>query len=134
MICTYTNTKSGTVTIVKDARYPPAEEDPQDFVFSYWPERRLCPRRRQHQHAVTARSITFTNVAPNPLPAPSYDCTETQVPGWLMTIGCTEDGVSNSTAQAPTAKIRVDPGENVICTQQHVQPGRLSRGWHYGSP
>ena len=62
------------------------------------------------------QSITFTNVAPNPLPAPSYDCTETQVPGWLMTIGCTEDGVSNSTAQAPTAKIRVDTRENVICT------------------
>ncbi|MBN2388771.1 MAG: hypothetical protein JXB85_17275, partial [Anaerolineales bacterium] len=105
--CTFTNTRRGTITIVKDA-YP---DDPQDFTFlrSFGANFSLD----DDADATLPNTITFLNV-----PAGSHTVTENTVVNWTLTgLSCSDPtGGSSVNLGGRTATIVLDSGETVICT------------------
>ena len=102
VVCTFENTKQGTITIAKETN---PDGDPQSFEFdpSYGPTFSL--------------SDGGTNPSGN-LDPDSYTVTETVTDPWqLDSILCTDlDGGSSGDTGTATATIDLDPGEAVTCT------------------
>ena len=97
--CTFTNTKSSSVTIVKDA----VPNDPQDFAFT------------GNITACTSFSLdddsdnTLSNTKTCAVAAGTYNVAETVPSGWTQTSATCDDG-------SPITAIDVAAGENVTCT------------------
>ena len=104
--CTFTNTKPGTITIIKAA----VPDDPQDFDFTgdlgnFSLDDDADPTLPNSRDFVQA--------------AGTYNVTETPIPaGWnLAVIGCVDpDGGTTTNLGTATATIDLDPGEHVTCT------------------
>ncbi len=113
MTCTFTNTKSTTLTIKKIAQ----PNDPQDFEFTTTGSG-LPPTITLDDDAAPGgppNSVTYSVT-----PGVTYTVTETQVTGWTTnSIQCIPDvtGSSQSTNSATrTATVNLDPGTNMTCT------------------
>ena len=104
VVCTYTNTKSATVMIVKDT----VPDAPQDFSIACGGLGVIL--LDDDANATLPNSHQFSNVV-----AGTYTCTETNVAGYQITISCSDpDG--GSTVSPPSATIDADSGETVTCT------------------
>jgi hypothetical protein len=103
--CTITNERLATIIIRKVA----SPQNPQDFDFN-------CTMLGAFQldddgaEGNPLNSSQTFGVAPG-----NYDCSESQVSGWLIAIACT-DPDNGTTVEPPTAHIDVDGGETVECT------------------
>jgi uncharacterized repeat protein (TIGR01451 family) len=105
--CTYTNTKRGSVTIVKDAQ--PDSKQRFDFTTSLGAAFSLV------DDGSGASSQTFNDVVPG-----TYTVTEDSTLGWdLKSVDC-GDGVTMSLS-GRTLTITVSPGANVTCTFTNAQ-------------
>jgi hypothetical protein len=102
--CTFTNTKLGTVVIVKDTNPDAA----QDFNFACGGLGTFA--LDDDADGTLPNSQTFNNVVPN-----TYTCTETNVPGYQIAISCA-DPDNGSNPNPPSVTVDVDPGETVTCT------------------
>jgi uncharacterized repeat protein (TIGR01451 family) len=106
--CTFTNTKQGTITIIKDA----VPNDPQDFEFS----RSFGANFFLDDDAdpTLPNTVTFAN-----LNAGAYTVTELGPPaGWQLTnLVCNDpDGGTTVDLGTRTVNIDLDAGETVTCT------------------
>ena len=122
VVCTFTNTKASSLTVVKVT--DPAS-DPQDFVFDL-------------TGAATPGSVTLDTDAGNAtLPSEqtypigsaqlgAYTVTEAQTPGWSLTdLECSGAGADSSTDEATRkATLDIDAGENVVCTFTNTKHAR----------
>jgi len=110
--CTFTNTKQGTISIVKDA----APDDPQDFDFSgdlgnFFLDDDTDP--------TLPNTVTFQNQAPG-----TYSVSEVSIPaGWnLSSIVCNDpDGGTTTDLGTATANIDLDAGEGIVCTFTNIK-------------
>ncbi len=101
--CVFTNTKRGTITIVKAA----TPEDDTAFEFS----ETITPGTFTLMDPSDNTGV-FTDVSPG-----SYEVTETVPTGWtLESIVCTGDTDGGSDTAGSTVFIDLDPGEDIICT------------------
>jgi hypothetical protein len=108
VLCTFTNTKQGSLRIVKDA----IPDHPQDFTFARSPG----PSFSLDDDPISPLSNEriFTDLDPR-----TYTVTETNIPvGWELTeLTCSDpDGGSATDVVAATATVDLDPGELVTCT------------------
>ncbi|HZJ22223.1 MAG TPA: hypothetical protein VFD54_02870, partial [Anaerolineales bacterium] len=111
---TFTNTKRGSIKIIKDA----VPNDAQDFVFtrSFGANFML-----DDDSTVTLpNNVTFSNLLPG-----SYSVTEGAVAGWdLSGLTCNDtNGTTNQMTR--TANIALDAGENVVCTFTNTKRGTI---------
>jgi len=104
--CTITNKRLGTIIIHKDA----VPDAAQDFNFNCTVVGAFQLDDDGANGNPLDSSKTFTGVTPG-----AIDCTEDQVPGWLIAISCT-DPDNGTTVAPPTAHIDLDAGETVECT------------------
>ena len=116
--CTYTNTKLGTVTVVKNAN----PDDEQEFDFTS-----TLPDGSSFSLTDTEggedESITFSDV-----PLGDYTITEDANPtNWNLTsIDCEGgDDDGETSLGSRTASINVDAGESIICTFTNTKNGTL---------
>jgi len=115
--CTFTNTKAGTITIVKDT----VPDDGQDFAFTTTGG--LTPAGfslDDDADGTLSDTQVFTGVAPG-----SYTVSETAVAGYDVSLSCTDPDGGSSTAGA-TATIDLDAGESVTCTFTNTAQGTLT--------
>jgi hypothetical protein len=97
--CTFTNTKNGSITIVKDA----IPNDAQDFSFT-------CSAPVGNFSLDDDADGTLTNTkGPVSVAPATYNCSETAVSGWTQTSATCSDS-------SPVNAINVSAGENVTCT------------------
>ncbi len=122
--CTFTNTKRGTVTIVKDAD-PDSAQD-----FSFTAVGGLVPASfdlDDDADATLSNTQTFTDVPPGP-----YSVTEADpTPGFDLTgLTCVDSdagGLASTTGLVSrTATINLDPGETVTCTYTNTERGTIT--------
>jgi hypothetical protein len=117
VICTFTNTKEGSITVVKDA----LPNDPQDFGFS---TTNLSPATfslDDDADGTLSNTRTFTGLLPG-----TYTVTEEAVSGWQLTdLECVGGG-PDTTDSGRTATIGLDPGEDVVCTFENTQEGSIT--------
>ena len=117
IICTFNNTKLGTITIVKDA----VPNDPQDFSFT-------CSA------PIGSFTLDDDGANGNPLDnfktttglgAGTYTCTETVPGGWdsppSITCSGETDGGTPASSSSTSVAIDLDPGENITCTFHNNQ-------------
>lgn len=109
VVCTYTNTKQGSITIVKDA----SPNSSQDFQFT--PSANLPGgifSLDDDANATLPNQKVFAELAPG-----TYTVQEAAVAGWTVTgISCSGGGGNTSAdVGARTATIGLDPGETVVC-------------------
>jgi hypothetical protein len=108
--CTFTNTKDGQITIVKDVQNP--ENDPQDFVFA------------GNITGCTAFSLdddadgTLSNTKVCPVHPGTFNVDETVPANWAKTSATCSDG-------SPITAINVGPGEALTCTFVNQRKARL---------
>ncbi|MBI5155682.1 DUF4215 domain-containing protein [Candidatus Peregrinibacteria bacterium] len=117
--CTFTNTKLGTVTIVKNAN----PDDAQDFSFtSTLPGGSTFSLDDDGEGGALPNSVTYTSV-----PLGGYTITEDAATGWSLTgVSCTGGDADGSTSTATrTATIDVDAGEAITCTFTNTKYGTL---------
>ena len=119
VVCTFENTKQGSITIVKDA----IGDDPQDFGFSATGG--LAPSSfslDDDADPTLSNQRVYTGLLPG-----TFTVTEGSDPtGWQLTdIVCTGGG-PNTTDAGRTATIGLDPGENVTCTFTNTQGGTVT--------
>jgi hypothetical protein len=110
--CTFTNTKDGTVTIVKDS----VPNDPQDFSFTGG----LGPFSLDDD----ADGTLLNTHGPITLTPGSYSVTEGAVGGWTLTgISCSGDLDAGNVDNLPTGTVTIDldPGETQTCTFTNAQ-------------
>jgi len=115
--CTFTNTKQGTISIVKDA----APDDSQDFDFSgdlgnFFLDDDTDP--------TLPNTATFQYQAPG-----TYSVSEVSIPaGWnLSSIVCNDpDGGTTTDLGTATANIDLDAGEGIVCTFSNIKQGTIS--------
>src|SRR5215216_2313639 len=118
VVCTFTNTKNASVTIVKNA----VPDDAQDFAFvttgSGWGGFSLD----DDGDPALPSSRSFTFAAAN---LGAKTVTESGVAGWTLTdITCTGD--DNASDAGSTATLDVDAGEAIVCTFTNARDvGRL---------
>ena len=111
--CTFTNTKFGSITIVKDA----IPDGPPDVLVHRF-ARRVHPRRRPGDD--DPDSFTDTDLADG-----TYTVTETAVTGWdLQSIVC-DDG-TDVPAGTATVDIEIALGADVTCTFTNGQLGSIT--------
>ena len=112
--CTFTNTKRGSIVIVKDA----VDNNAQDFAFTTTGDG-LTNFTLDDDTGAVGENTTYINTETFEAVVPGvYTVTETPVDGWVTTIVCV-DSVGAGTASTGTdgvATINVDPGETVTCT------------------
>ena len=113
--CTFTNSKLGTIVIVKDT-VPDAALD-----FAFTTTGGLAPAGfslDDDADATLSNTRTYTSVVPG-----TYTVTESTVAGYATTLSCVDPDSGTTTASA-TATIDLDPGETVTCTfTSTAQPG-----------
>jgi fimbrial isopeptide formation D2 family protein len=114
--CTYTNTKRGSITIIKDA----VPNDPQDFAFTGLGGFSL------DDDGDNGNTLSNTFVAPNLTPG-SYTVTEGDVSGWELTGLTCNDGDGGTTVSVADRKavIDLDPGQSITCTYVNTKAGRI---------
>ncbi len=95
--CTFTNTKLGSLTVVKNT-----VGGDGTFEFS---SQTLTPTL----FSLTTVGGTAQRVFDDLLPGVTYDITETVPMGWVLTSATCDDG-------SPVGAITIDPGEAVTCT------------------
>src|SRR4051794_14378947 len=112
--CTYTNTKRGSITIIKDA----SPNDPQDFAYTGLGGFTLD----DDSDATLSNTFTSGNLAPG-----SYTVTETDVNGWELTGLTCDDGDGGTTVSVANrqAVIDLDPGQSITCTYVNTKAGRI---------
>jgi len=108
--CTFTNTKLGSITIVKDA----VPDDEQDFSFT--------GDLDDFDLDDDADGTLPNSMAFSDLPSGSYDVTEVSIHGdWDLTdIDCDDDNSTGDLVTA-TASIELEPGEEVTCTFKNTR-------------
>jgi hypothetical protein len=113
--CTYTNTKSGSITINKVTS--PAS-DPQDFAFTTSGTGISdFTLDTDGSDATSPSTKTFNNLAPG-----NYSVTESSVAGWALTnLTCNAGGTPSSA----TANIVLAAGANVTCTYTNTKQAQL---------
>ena len=112
--CTYTNTRLGSITIVKDA----VPNDAQDFAFTTTGTGLSAFSLDDDADATLSNTRTFNNLA-----AGAYSVTETTLTGWTLSNLACVDPDNGSTVNVGTgvANIDVDLGENVTCTYTNTR-------------
>ncbi len=110
--CTITNTKLGSLTIIKDA----LPNDAQDFSFGVT--------------GLTGGSFSLDDDADGTLPSQKvysnllpgqYSVTEQSIPGWALTgLVC-----SNTAMQGATANVTLAAGQNASCTFTNTKLGSI---------
>src|SRR3954468_8903804 len=112
--CTYTNTKRGSITIIKDA----SPNDPQDFAYTGLGGFTLD----DDSDATLSNTFTSGSLTPG-----SYTVTETDVTGWELTGLTCDDGDGGTTISVANrqAVIDLDPGQSITCTYVNTKAGRI---------
>jgi hypothetical protein len=116
--CTYTNTKRGTIVIVKDA----VPNDAQDFAFTSTVAGNTSFSLDDDADNTLSNTKTMTNVLPG-----SYTVTETALTGWDLTSLVCVDPTTNSSVNLGTgvATINLAAGETVTCTYTNTKRGTV---------
>ena len=119
--CTITNTRNGTIKIIKDAV---PDDLVQDFSFTCSPGLGTFTLDDDAGADLTFSNMeTFTNVTPGP-----YTCNENGPPGgWALTgLSCSDPDFGTTTdLGTATASIDLDPGETVTCTFTDTKKGTI---------
>ncbi|HSR68861.1 MAG TPA: Ig-like domain-containing protein [Acidobacteriota bacterium] len=121
--CTFTNTKLGTINIVKDT----VPDDPQDF--DYTATGGLSPSNfslDDDADGMLSNTQTFNNVAPG-----GYTVSEAATAGFDLTaLDCVDsDGGGTASSGDPAtgvATINLDAGETVTCTFTNTKLGTIN--------
>ncbi len=113
LTCTITNTKLGSLTIIKNA----LPDDAQDFLFNVTGLSGGSFSLDDDADATLGNQKVYNN-----LPAGSYSVTEQSTPGWALTsLVC-----DNQTIEGATANIQLTPGQHVTCTFTNTKLGSIS--------
>ena len=113
--CTYTNTKQGTITIVKDA----VPNDAQDFAFTTTGTGLSGFSLDDDADATLSNTKTFIGLA-----AGNYTVTEVAAvagSGWNLTGLTCSDPSGGTTTSGATATIGLASGETVTCTYTNTR-------------
>jgi len=118
LTCTFTNARSGSITIIKDA----VPNSAQDFAFTATGTGLSAFSLDDDADGTLSNIRTFTGLAPG-----SYSVTETALAGWNLTGLTCVDPDSGSTVNLGTraATIDLDAGETVTCTYTNTQQGSI---------
>jgi hypothetical protein len=119
--CKYTNTKRGSITIIKNA----VPNDVQDFGFTTSGSG-LMAFSLDDDAGVTGGDNTLldTKTFTNLVPGSGYSVTESSVSGWDLTgLACSAGGSTNTMTR--TATITVPAGGNVTCTFTNTKRGMV---------
>ncbi|GAI49906.1 unnamed protein product, partial [marine sediment metagenome] len=113
----FTNTKEGSITVVKDA----VPDDEQDFTFT---STTLSPspfNLDDDADPTLSNTKAFTNLAPG-----TYNVTETVPSGWNLTnISFTGDDGDSSSSDSK-ATIDLDAGESITVTFTNTKKGTIT--------
>ncbi|MDO8616206.1 MAG: hypothetical protein Q7T33_10825, partial [Dehalococcoidia bacterium] len=115
--CTFTNTKDGTITIIKDA----VPDDAQDFSFSG-----TCFAAFSLDDDANA-TLLNTKTAGH-APGACTVIEDAPAAGWILTAIVCTDPTTNSTGTVGTrtASINLAPGETVSCTFTNTMNGTIA--------
>jgi hypothetical protein len=115
IICTFENSKRGSITIVKDA----IPNDGQDFDFTS----NLLGSFSLDDDGPAGSALSNTIVFTDLLPA-TYVVTETLLSNWDLTdIDC---GIETPLAEdTDSVSIQLDPGEDITCTFENTKRGTI---------
>lgn len=119
IICTFTNTKYGKLTIVKDA----IPNDPQDFLFNASGLGTPSFSLDDDSDATLSNTKIFTNLLPN-----TYTVNEdlSNLPNWSNTgLVCTGSGVSY-TKDGSLAAVNLSAGQDITCTYTNTKKAGIS--------
>lgn len=114
--CTFTNTKRGKITIVKDA----VPNDAQDFAFTSTIPGAASFSLDDDSNATLQSSKTVSNLVPG-----AYSVSEGAVAGWDLTSLICNDANGTINIGTRTANIALDPGEEVTCTFTNTKRGTI---------
>jgi uncharacterized cupredoxin-like copper-binding protein/plastocyanin len=114
--CTFTNTKRGKITIVKDA----VPNDAQDFAFTTTGTGLSSFNLDDDSNITLSNSRTFTNLVSG-----AYSVTEGAVAGWDLTGLTCNDANGTTNLGTRTTSIALDPGEEVTCTFTNTKRGTI---------
>ena len=112
---TFTNTKRGSITVVKDA----IPDHGADFGYTSNIPGNLNFALDDDSDPTLSNTVTFSSLVPT-----TYTITETALGGWSLTdLVITEDKEANSTVNLGTgvATIMLDPGETVTVTYTNTK-------------
>jgi plastocyanin len=113
--CTFTNTKRGSIKIIKDA----VPNHAQDFSFTTTGTGLSAFNLDDDADNILSNNIIFGNLVPG-----AYSVTEGTVAGWdLSALTCSDTSTVDKTNRIAT--ITLDPGENVICTFTNTKRGSI---------
>jgi uncharacterized repeat protein (TIGR01451 family) len=114
VVCTITNTASGSITIVKDA----VPNDPQNFSFTATGTGVSNFLLDDDSDPTLLNTKTFSSLG-----AGTYSFTEAATSGWdLSTINCSGGSTSVSGA---TVTVNLTAGQNITCTYTNTSKGHL---------
>jgi uncharacterized repeat protein (TIGR01451 family) len=117
VVCTFTNTKDATLTVVKDAQ----PNDAQDFAFTTTGSQLSGFLLDDDGDGTLSNTQVFT-ISGGGFGAKTV--TESEVAGWsLSALDCTEGTESLATR---TATVQVDPGDAITCTFTNSQLGTVT--------
>ena len=119
IVCTFVNTRKGSITIVKDA----VPDAAVDFAFTTTGTGLSNFSLDDDADPTLSNTTTFSGLNPG-----SFSVVEGAVAGWQLTgLTCTGGGANTSTALATrTATIGLDAGENITCTYTNTKLGTLT--------
>lgn len=113
--CTITNTKLGSLTIVKDAQ----PNDAQDFGFTTSGNGLSSFSLDDDSDATLSNTKVFSNLSPG-----SYSVTEGSTPGWQLTgLICSTNNYTTNNSQV---SVTLAAGQNTTCTFTNTKLGSLS--------
>jgi hypothetical protein len=110
VICTFTNTRRGTITVVKDT----VPDDPADFTFTPSAGVGGGASFILDDDGPDGSNVANTRVF-TVLPG-THTVTEAALAGWTLTSIACDDANSTGSVASRTATFRVAPGEDVHCT------------------
>jgi hypothetical protein len=119
VVCTFTNSEEGSITVVKDA----LPDAPQNFTYSTTGG--LSPPAfslDDDADPTLPRQRVFSGLVPG-----TYTVSEDADPaGWQLTDLQCVGGGANTTVAGRTATIGLDPGEAVVCTFENTEEGSIT--------
>ncbi|HEU4527698.1 MAG TPA: hypothetical protein VFT80_07210, partial [Actinomycetota bacterium] len=122
IVCTFTNTKDATLTVIKDA----IPDDPQDFSFTntgFAPATDLLDDDGDETNTLKS-SVTYT-FSGSDFDAGAETVTEDGETGWALTdLDCTGD--DDFSEAGSTATLDVEPGETIVCTFENTKLGSIT--------